>query len=70
MKQFLFKAIFATSLFLSVKTINAQCSLDQVGAVNYSTTCTLSDMAVSPTTNVLYTISFNTGAGNKFFFHG
>lgn len=69
MKQFLLKALCAASLFLSVKTINAQCSLDQVGAPNYSTTCSLSDMAVSPTSNVLYTISFNTGAGNKFFLH-
>ena len=69
MKQFLFKALFATSLFISFKTIHAQCSLDQVGAPNYSTTCTLSDMAVSPISNVLYTISFNTGVGNKFFLH-
>jgi len=69
MKKFLFKALCAISVFASVSSIKAQCSLDQVGAPNYSTTCTLSDMAVSPISNVLYTISFNTGAGNKFFLH-
>lgn len=69
MKQFLRTAFFATSIFVATKSINAQCSLDQVGAPNYSTTCILSDMAVSPTSNVLYTISYNTGAGGKFFLH-
>ena len=70
MKQFLFKAIFASSLFLfSNRTVNAQCSLDQVGSPNYSVTCQLSDMAVSPISNILYTLpdllTFMTGFIDK-----
>lgn len=69
MKQLLRIAFFATGLIFSNNIINAQCSLDQVGAPNYSTTCILSDMAVSPNSNLLYTISYNTSVGGKFFLH-
>ncbi len=69
MKKILLKALYAIGFISSINFINAQCSLDQVGAPNYSVTSQLSDMAVSPISNVLYNFSFNTGAGNKFFLH-
>lgn len=69
MKKILFKALLAIGVLPSINSINAQCSLDQIGAPNYSVTSQLSDMAVSPNSNLIYNISYNTGAGGKFFLH-
>ncbi|MES2760554.1 MAG: T9SS type A sorting domain-containing protein [Bacteroidota bacterium] len=67
MKKILFKTLCVASILFSVKTINAQCSLDQVGAPNYSTTCAMSDMAAAPTGSV-YVVSYNT-TSSKIFLH-
>jgi hypothetical protein len=67
MKKILLRALFAIGLLSSIQSINAQCSLDQVGIASYSTTSQYSDMAVAPD-GTLYAISYNSGVG-KFFLH-
>ncbi|MDF2453254.1 MAG: hypothetical protein K0S26_2758, partial [Bacteroidota bacterium] len=62
MKKLLFKSLFVASLFVSINSLKAQCSLDQVGAANFITPSALSDVAIAPN-KVLYTIAFNTTAG-------
>ena len=67
MKQFLFRAFLAFTLFISTKTIYAQCSQDQIGAPNYSVTSQMSAAAVGANgTN--YVVSYNSGL-NKLFLH-
>lgn len=58
MKKILFNSFIALSFFSSIDKIQAQCSFDQVGAANFSTTSLLSDMAVAPD-NKVYTVAFN-----------
>lgn len=60
MKHFLCKALLFISLILSVNSINAQCSLDQVGSPNFVAYSSLSDMAVAPN-GMVYTFSYNSG---------
>ncbi|MBI3519916.1 MAG: T9SS type A sorting domain-containing protein [Bacteroidetes bacterium] len=67
MKKLLFSFLATLSIFSFTNPIQAQCSLDQVGAPNYSTTCVLSDMAAAPGGTV-YVASYNTTL-TKFFLH-
>lgn len=67
MKKILCKALLLSSLISSVTSINAQCSLDQVGSPNFVQTSTLSDFAVAPNGTV-YTFAYNSGV-NKFQLH-
>ncbi|MES2567029.1 MAG: T9SS type A sorting domain-containing protein [Bacteroidota bacterium] len=61
MKQILFKTFLVASVLFSSKTIYSQCTLDQVGAVNYALYSTYSDMAVAPS-GIIYTINYNTSS--------
>jgi hypothetical protein len=67
MKKILLKALYALGFVSSINFINAQCSLDQVGAVNYSVTSQFSDLAVAPN-GLLYSFAYNSGVG-KFYLH-
>ncbi|MBK8368043.1 MAG: hypothetical protein IPL10_11640, partial [Bacteroidetes bacterium] len=67
MKKILLKALFALGFVSSINFTYAQCSLDQVGAPNYSVTSQFSDMAVAPN-GILYSFAYNSGVG-KFYLH-
>ncbi|MBL7937274.1 MAG: SprB repeat-containing protein, partial [Bacteroidia bacterium] len=67
MKKFLVKAFCFLSFITSVNSNYAQCSQDQVGAINYSVTSQFSDMAVAPN-GLLYSFAYNSGVG-KFYLH-
>ena len=67
MKKSLFRLFFTVSLIVLFQKNFAQCSLDQVGAPNYSTTSQYSDMTVAPN-GVVYVFSYNSGV-NKMYLH-